>query len=95
MQASQAGSTLFSSPQPSDETLIATVGTAPSHELFCHRKQTDQLLLLQEDSVVTSGQKTLQDLGVSPRSIEAMVPEYLSSYRPGGRFEIEVKSSKD
>ena len=47
MQASQAGSTLFSSPQPSDETLIATVGTAPSHELFCHRKQTDQLLLLQ------------------------------------------------
>lgn len=56
---------------------------------------SDQLLLLQEDSVVTSGQKTLQDLGISPRSIEAMVPEYLSSYRPGGRFEIEVKSSKD
>ena len=47
MQASQAGSTLFSSPLPSDETLVATVGTAPSHELFCHRKQTDQLLLLQ------------------------------------------------
>ena len=47
MRASQAGSTLFSSPQPSDETLIATVGTTPSHELFCHRKQTDQLLLLQ------------------------------------------------
>ena len=47
IQASQAGSTLFSSAQPSDETLIATVGTAPAHERFCHRKQTDQLLLLQ------------------------------------------------
>jgi hypothetical protein len=47
LNSSQAGSTLFSSPQPSDETLIATVGTTPAHELFCHRKQTDQLLLLQ------------------------------------------------
>ena len=47
LNSSQAGSTLFSSPQPSNETLIATVGTTPAHELFCHRKQTDQLLLLQ------------------------------------------------
>ena len=47
LNSSLAGSTLFSSPQPSDETLIATVGTTPAHELFCHRKQTDQLLLLQ------------------------------------------------
>ena len=47
LNSSQAGSTLFSSPQPSDATLIATVGTTPAHELFCHRKQTDQLLLLQ------------------------------------------------
>lgn len=45
-RASRAGATLFSSPQPSDETLIAEIGPAASGELFCHRHQTDQLLVL-------------------------------------------------
>lgn len=41
-----SGSTLFSSPQPSDETLVAEVGSTSSGELFCHRHQTDQLMVL-------------------------------------------------
>ena len=41
-----SGSTLFSSPQPSDETLVAEVGGTPAGELFCHRFQTDQLMVL-------------------------------------------------
>jgi hypothetical protein len=41
-----SGSTLFCSPQPSDETLVAEVGSTPSGELFCHRHQTDQLMVL-------------------------------------------------
>jgi len=40
------GDTLFSAPQASDETLIAEITNAPSFELFCHRFQTDQLLVL-------------------------------------------------
>ena len=70
MQASQAGSTLFSSPQPSDETLIATVGTTPSHELFCHRKQTDQLLLLQGEVDLTVRHQVT--VGESPRAAHEM-----------------------
>lgn len=41
-----AGATHFSVPQPSDETLIAAVTTNPRGELFCHRHQTDQLMVL-------------------------------------------------
>lgn len=41
-----AGGTLFSAPQPSDETLIAEVGFGQGDALFCHRRQTDQLMVL-------------------------------------------------
>lgn len=42
----RAGQTLFHSPQSSHETLIAEVGTETSSTLFCHRRQTDQLMVL-------------------------------------------------
>ncbi|MCP9926996.1 cupin domain-containing protein [Cyanobium sp. CH-040] len=42
----RAGATLFSEPLPSDETLIAEIGTDTSGTLFCHRRQTDQLRVL-------------------------------------------------
>jgi len=45
-QAAQAGATLFSAPQPSQETLIAEVSNSAHGELFCHRRQTDQLMVL-------------------------------------------------
>jgi hypothetical protein len=45
-QASIARATLFSAPQPSHETLIAEVSTSANGELFCHRRQTDQLMVL-------------------------------------------------
>lgn len=41
-----SGSTVFSAPVASNETLIAEVSTTPTCELFCHRHQTDQLLVL-------------------------------------------------
>jgi hypothetical protein len=44
--AAKAGATLFSSPQPSHETLIAEVSSSANGELFCHRRQTDQLMVL-------------------------------------------------
>ncbi|MBM5791807.1 MAG: cupin domain-containing protein [Cyanobacteria bacterium M_surface_10_m1_298] len=44
--ASQSGSTLFSQPLASDETLIAEVHRSTRGELFCHRHQTDQLLVI-------------------------------------------------
>jgi NADH dehydrogenase len=44
----------------------------------------DQLLLLQNDNVVTAGALTLADLGITPRPIEAVVPGYLARFKVGG-----------
>lgn len=43
---SRSGHTYFSEPQPCDETLIAEIDTRAACELFCHRHQTDQLMVL-------------------------------------------------
>ena len=41
-----AGAAFFRDPRPSDETLIAEVRPSSTPELFCHRHQTDQLMVL-------------------------------------------------
>ncbi len=46
MERSLHGEAVVSSPRASDETLIAEIASDDSFELFCHRFQTDQLLVL-------------------------------------------------
>ena len=46
----------------------------------------DQVRLLMKDSVVGSGVLTLEDLGITPTAVEAIIPSYLERFRPGGRF---------
>jgi hypothetical protein len=46
VERSLHGDALFSAPRTSDETLIAEISCGDSFELFCHRFQTDQLLVL-------------------------------------------------
>jgi len=41
-----AGPAFFRDPLPSDETLIAEVRPSSAPALFCHRHQTDQLMVL-------------------------------------------------
>ncbi|SBO42259.1 cupin domain-containing protein [Cyanobium sp. NIES-981] len=43
---SHSGHAYFSDPQPCDETLIAEISPCSGGELFCHRRQTDQLMVL-------------------------------------------------
>ena len=43
---SPAGLAFFHAPMPSDETLIAELAPTARPELFCHRHQTDQLMVL-------------------------------------------------
>jgi len=43
---STAGPAFFRDPVPSDETLIAELQPSAAPELFCHRHQTDQLMVL-------------------------------------------------
>lgn len=42
----RAGVAFFSDPLPSDATLIAEVPSSERPQLFCHRRQTDQLMVL-------------------------------------------------
>ncbi len=46
----------------------------------------DQVELLKTDNVVSPGAKTIQDLGVTPQALEAIVPSYLWRFRRAGQF---------
>lgn len=54
----------------------------------------DQVLMLKSDNVVGTAAKadkrTLAGLGISPRSMEAILPTYLIQYRERGQFEPEA-----
>jgi len=50
----------------------------------------DQVALLSRDNVVsdaaTAENRTLAGLGVTPRSLAAILPTYLTRFRPHGEF---------
>lgn len=46
----------------------------------------DQVESLKSDSVIDEGALTLRDLGITPRSMALIVPDYLEYHRPGGHF---------
>ncbi|MBM9593789.1 complex I NDUFA9 subunit family protein [Roseitranquillus sediminis] len=52
----------------------------------------DQVRSLRRDNVVAEGAKGLEDLGIVPTSIEAVIPSYLWRFRPSGQF-YDVKAS--
>jgi NADH dehydrogenase len=46
----------------------------------------DQVELLKSDNVVSEGAPGFAELGITPRSIEAIAPGYLYRYRKGGQY---------
>ena len=44
----------------------------------------DQLLMLQQDNVVSADMPGLQELGIVPTPVELVVPAYLRRFQPGG-----------
>jgi len=52
----------------------------------------DQVRNLRNDNVVAEGAKTLADLGITPTSMEAILPDYLWRFRPSGQY-AEIKNS--
>ena len=52
----------------------------------------DQVRSLRSDNVVSEGAKTFADLGITPASIEAVIPSYLWQFRPSGQY-AELKES--
>lgn len=47
---------------------------------------SDQVESLKTDNVVANGAKTLADLGITPTSLDVVLPTYLARFKPGGRF---------
>lgn len=63
----------------------AFMGTAFSYILQFMPKPLvtpDQLRFLKSDAVVAKKAKTLRDLGIVPKHLEAVVPQYLACYKP-------------
>lgn len=52
----------------------------------------DQVRSLRSDNIVSDGAKTFADLGITPQSIEAVIPSYLWQFRPSGQY-AELKES--
>jgi uncharacterized protein YbjT (DUF2867 family) len=47
----------------------------------------DQVTLLKSDNVVSAGASGMSDLGITPDSLEAVLPSYLWRFRAKGQFE--------
>ena len=46
----------------------------------------DQVILLKSDNVVSGAYPGLTDLGITPTTLEAVLPSYLYRYRKGGQY---------
>lgn len=46
----------------------------------------DQVKLLKRDNVVSAGALSLADLGISPKTVEAILPSYMMRFRRYGQF---------
>ncbi len=55
----------------------------------------DQVINLGYDNVVSDGAKTLADLGVKPKALEAILPDYLWRFRPSGQYAAIKESAEN
>ncbi|WP_068115696.1 complex I NDUFA9 subunit family protein [Tropicimonas marinistellae] len=55
----------------------------------------DQVRNLAVDNVVSAGAKGFAELGITPVSMEAVLPEYLWRFRPSGQYEVLTESAKN
>lgn len=55
----------------------------------------DQVWNLERDNVVADGANGLPELGITPTSLEAVLPEYLWRFRPKGQYDDITASAKN
>ena len=44
---------------------------------------------------VSEGARSFEDLGITPTSMDAVLPEYLWRFRPSGQYEVLTESAKN
>ena len=54
----------------------------------------DQVIQLQHDNLVSDGAKGFADLGITPTSLEAVLPGYLWRFRPDGQYNDLTKETR-
>ncbi|WP_417718492.1 complex I NDUFA9 subunit family protein [Salipiger sp.] len=62
--------------------------------LFPAQITRDQVEMLKSDNVVSEGAKGFADLGITPTSTEAVLPDYLWRFRPGGQYDLMKESAR-
>ena len=55
----------------------------------------EQVKNLKSDNVVSDGAKGFADLGITPISMEAVLPDYLWRYRPSGQYAAVKESAQN
>ncbi|MDE2181862.1 MAG: complex I NDUFA9 subunit family protein [Alphaproteobacteria bacterium] len=55
----------------------------------------DQVRLLRRDNVVSKGALTFNDVGITPHTVEAVVPGYLWRFHPKGQFRSMTERAAD
>ncbi len=68
------------------------IGQALTGGLLTPQITRDQVANLRNDNVVADSAKTLDDLGITPVALEAVLPEYMWRFRPSGQYD-EIKES--
>lgn len=68
------------------------IGQALTGGLLTPQITRDQVANLRNDNVVADSAKTLDDLGITPVAMEAVLPEYMWRFRPSGQYD-EIKES--
>ncbi|MCT4608396.1 MAG: complex I NDUFA9 subunit family protein [Pelagimonas sp.] len=72
-----------------DLTQSMTFGLVPA------QITADQVKQLRQDNVVSQGAKGLADLGIEPVTADAVLDDYLWSYRPSGQYAAIKESAKN
>jgi len=65
---------------------IATLQGAVMQHLPGAVLTIDKVRQLQQDNVLTGMHSGLRDLGITPETLDAILPVYLKRFQPGGRF---------
>jgi NADH dehydrogenase len=73
-----------------DTMQVLTLGLAKNTMLT-----QDQLTSLAQDNVVAEDAKSFADLGITPTSMEAVLPDYLWRFRPSGQFDAIKESAQN
>ena len=74
---------------------VLDIAQAVTFGLFTNGILTrDQVRNLARDNVVAQGARGLADLGITPTPVEAILPAYLWTHRPGGQYKAIHESAE-